>query len=349
MVASRFLQRLKAVTTEETWNAAVAHGKQYLDLAHALEQSDPIASAERPAPRPPAEVRPARLSVTEIETLVRDPYSIYARHILKLDPLDEIDADPGAAERGTILHEAFAAFTKAAAGPLPNDAIDQLIAAGRKAFAAIKDYPGLRAIWWPRFLRAAEWLVTQEETLRAEIDRILAETSGAIEFEADGKPFKLTARADRIDVRRDGTVAIIDYKTGTPPGLRETLIGLSPQLALEAAIAQAGGFEKLGPVTGIADIFVLALSGGHPPGRIVSFDPVNATREARAVRDTLNIATCDDLAALARAKVEALIATFADPATPYLSIPRPKWRGRFGQYDHLARIKEWSANEGAGE
>ncbi|MCC6949257.1 MAG: double-strand break repair protein AddB [Bradyrhizobiaceae bacterium] len=355
MVASRFLQRLKAVTPGKTWEAAVARGKHYLDLANALESTDEIPAAKRPAPKPPAEVRPAptppaevrpaRLSVTEIETLVRDPYSIYARHILKLDPLEEIDADPGVAERGTILHEAFAEFTKAAAGPLPKDALEQLVAAGRKAFAAIEDYPGLRAIWWPRFLRAAEWLVSQEETLRAEIDRIFAETSGAIEFDAGGRPFKLTARADRIDLHRDGTVAIIDYKTGTPPGLRETLIGLSPQLPLEAAIAKAGGFRDVPNVAGIADIIVLALSGGHPPGKIVSFDPVNATREAKAVRDALNIATCDDLAAVARTKVEELIKVFADASTPYRSIPRPKWRGRFGQYDHLARIKEWSAND----
>src|SRR5438874_2113553 len=54
-----------------------------------------------PEPRPPVAARPRRLSVTQIETWMRDPYGIYARHILRLRALEPLDADPGAAERGT--------------------------------------------------------------------------------------------------------------------------------------------------------------------------------------------------------------------------------------------------------
>jgi ATP-dependent helicase/nuclease subunit B len=304
---------------------------------------------KRPAPTPPLAARPARLSVTEIETLIRDPYSIYARHVLKLDPLDEIDADPGAAERGTVIHEARAEFTGACPGELPADALDQLLACGERAFAALKDFPGLTATWRPRFARAARWFIDVERERRAEVDRIFAEENGAMQFDAGGRAFRLTARADRIERRRDGSIAIIDYKTGEPPSLKQALVGLAPQLPLEAASARAGGFKDFPAGTNIEDVVVIKLSGGDPPGKIVSHDPADASGDARKIADARKIKTGNDLAEYARAQMIALISAFADINAPYLSIPRPKWRGRFGRYDHLARIKEWSANEEGSE
>jgi ATP-dependent helicase/nuclease subunit B len=345
MVPSRFLQRVAAVAPAEEWKTACKRGERYLDLADALERSDPVPPAERPAPTPPVEARPTRLSVTEIETLIRDPYSIYARHVLRLHPLDEIDADAGAAERGTILHDAFAEFSRATADGLAEDALEKLIAAGREAFTAIEDYPELRAIWWPRFVRAAQWFIGHEIECRKDVTRVIAETSGSISFEAGGRPFTLSARADRIDLRKSGAVAIADYKSGQPPTSSEILSGLAPQLPLEAAIAQDGGFDGVPKGTSVAEIAVIRVSGGQPPGVWSVFDVKKARGAAAERAKRLGIDTPDRLAATSRGALEALIRKFADPAAPYLSIPRPKWRGRFGQYDHLARIKEWSANE----
>jgi ATP-dependent helicase/nuclease subunit B len=345
MVASRFLQRLAAVAPADAWEAACGRGRAYVDLAHALERAAPVPPTERPAPRPPAEARPARLSVTEIETLIRDPYSIYARHVLRLDPLEDIDADAGAAERGTILHEAFAEFARAAPDKLPNDAVDRLIAAGRKAFAAIDEYPELRAIWWPRFVRAAHWFIGHEIEYRKETRRVAAETSGKISFDAGGRTFTLSARADRIDSRYDGSVAIADYKSGQPPTLPQVLSGLAPQLPLEAAIARAGGFEHVPEGTPISQIAVIRVSGGQPPGDWCALDVRSARGATAEYAKKRGIDSTDRLAEVSRELVEALIRQFAERTTPYLSIPRPKWRGRFGRYDHLARIKEWSANE----
>jgi ATP-dependent helicase/nuclease subunit B len=345
MVASRFLQRFEAVAPADAWEAACTRGQRYIELAHALERVVPVPPAERPAPRPPAEARPARLSVTEIETLIRDPYSIYARHVLRLDPLEEIDADAGAAERGTILHEAFAEFARATPDGLSNDALEKLIAAGRKAFAAIDDYPELRAVWWPRFVRAARWFIGHEIEHRKETKHIIAETSGKISFEAGGRPFTLSARADRIDVRKDGAVAIADYKSGQPPSPSQILSGLAPQLPLEAAIVRDGGFDGIPKGTAVAEIAVIRVSGGQPPGEWCVLDVTRARGPAAERAKQLGIDTPDRLAAASRELLEALIRKFAEATAPYLSIPRPKWRGRFGQYDHLARIKEWSANE----
>jgi len=265
--------------------------------------------------------------------------------VLRLEPLEEIDADPGAAERGTLLHEILADFTRAYPEKFPADALDRLIATGRQAFAGLQDFPGIAAVWWPRFERVARWFIEQERTRRPEMKRTLAEITGKIELDIKGRKFTLTARADRIDLLRDGAIAIFDYKTGEVPTLPQALSGLAPQLPLEAAIARAGGFAEVPANKSVAEIAVMKLSGGDPPGEVKSLDPAGAAREARKLADEHRIATCDQLAAFARARVEKLLAAFAKASTPYHSIPRPKWRGRFGRYDHLARIKEWSAGE----
>jgi ATP-dependent helicase/nuclease subunit B len=344
-VSSRFLQRLAAIAPQAAWEAACERGQHYLDLAHALERAAPVSPADRPQPRPPAEARPARLSVTEIETLIRDPYSIYARHVLQLHPLEEIDADAGAAQRGTILHEAFAEFARAAPDELPKDALAKLLAAGRNAFASIDDYPELRAVWWPRFVRAAHWFIGHEIQYRKDTSRVVAETNGKISFEAGGRQFTLSARADRIDLRKDGSITIADYKSGQPPTPSQILSGLAPQLSLEAAIARDGGFEDAPRGALISEIAVIRVSGGQPPGEWRVLDVAKARGAAAERARKPGITTPDQLAAASRERLEALIRKFAEATTPYISLPRPKWRGRFGEYDHLARVREWSANE----
>src|SRR5690606_30670884 len=168
-VASRFLQRLQALAPEDAWKSARRRGEVYLAIARDLERPATTKPVARPAPTPPVEARPSRLSVTEIETLIRDPYSIYARHVLCLDPLDAIDSDPGAAERGTLIHKALAEFCKTHPAALPADPLKELLACGERAFARLKDFPGLTATWWPRFVRVAQWLVREEATLRETI------------------------------------------------------------------------------------------------------------------------------------------------------------------------------------
>jgi ATP-dependent helicase/nuclease subunit B len=348
-VASRFLQRIAAVAPDAAWKSAQDRGDRYLDLARELERAADVPRAKRPAPKPPASVRPDRLSVTEIETLVRDPYSIYARHILRLEPLKDIDADPGAAERGTILHEAFAAFAKDFPEALPAGALAALLKHGDAAFRLLGDDPGTRATWWPRFKRAAEWFIGEETGRRAAIERSSAEIGGKIEFDANGRTFTLTARADRIDALKDGRLVLADYKTGEPPTPPQLITGLAPQLALEAAILKAGGFKDIAGGKSIAEIAVIRVSGGQPAGEWRTIDVTKARGKAGDYAKTLGIDGPDRLAEVSRERLEALIRVFADAATPYLSIPRPKWRGRFGQYDHLARIKEWSANEEGAE
>ncbi len=344
-VASRFLQRIKAIAPEKAWSAALERGEHYLALARVLETPAQRGRIQRPEPRPPVELRPARLSVTEIEALIRDPYTIYARHVLKLLALEPLDAEPDAAARGTLLHDAIGDFTKEFPEKLPPDALDRLLQFGKQAFAEYEDFPEVVAVWWPRFERVARWFIGQEPERRKNVARIFAETNGRITFAAGGRDFTLSARADRIDLHND-SVVILDYKTGTPPSAKEAIVGLAPQLPLEAAIVRAGGFKEIPAGTHVADIQIMRLSGGDPPGETSSFHPDEVGGPTKKLFDELKLADLDALADFSLKKLKVRLEQFADAKTPYLPVPRPKWKLRFGEYDHLARIKEWSESGG---
>ncbi len=262
-----------------------------------------------------------------------DPYALYAQRILKLEPLDPIEADPGAAERGQIVHAALGRFMRACGDPLPPDALDRLIAEGRAAFAGIIAYPAVAAFWWPRFERIAAWVLEQEAGRRPGAVPLALEVAGLMTLDGPAGRFEITARADRIDRMADGRLAIIDYKTGTVPSGPQIVQGHAPQLPLEGAIAGIGGFDGI-PASEIAELAHWKLSGGHAPGEIRALKPdlVQA-----AIEDSWNGLT-------------TLIETFDDPATPYLSQPRAGTALRLdGDYAHLARVAEWSAGTGDGE
>ncbi|HWA41799.1 MAG TPA: double-strand break repair protein AddB [Hypericibacter adhaerens] len=332
-VPSRWLTRLDALMKARGLDPQQMQAPGWMEWAEALDSPDgPPRPVARPRPTPPVAVRPTQLSVTQIETWMRDPYAIYARHILKLVRLEPIDAAPEAAERGTIIHAALDSFIKAHPGPLPENALATLLGHGRDAFGAWLDRPSVWAFWWPRFERIAAWFLEQRREELAEVERSLAELKGKIEIDAHGHPFTLSAKADRIDRLKGGGLGIIDYKTGAIPTPKEVVAGYAPQLPLEAAIAVQEGFGALGDRR-IRRLAYWRLSGGDPAGIIGLAGGKEAEPEALAVR--------------ALERLRRLIQTFADPATPYLSEPHPEYAPRFSDYAHLARIAEWSvAGEG---
>jgi ATP-dependent helicase/nuclease subunit B len=330
-VPSRFIQRLAAVAGAR-WRAAVERGENYLFWARELDRPEQIAPAPQPAPKPPRAARPKGLSVTEIEDWLRDPYTIYARHILRLKPLDAVDTDPGAAERGTIIHAAIGEFTKRFAKELPSDPAGELIAMGEPHFAALEDFPEARAFWWPRFLRITHWFVRWEVERRTAIASISAEIRGGIDIPLNDGLFKLRGIADRVERCADGRYVIIDYKTGAARSAKQVRAGLAPQLTLEAAMLRKGGFKNIPADASIAEIAYVLLKGGEPPGK---YEPIK-----------LKDSTPDREADRALEKLTGLARRFEDETEPYRSLVHPMWRTHYGDYDHLARVKEWSRSGG---
>jgi ATP-dependent helicase/nuclease subunit B len=326
-VPSRFVQRLAAVAGGARWKEALARGEKYLEWARALDQPREIRPIKCPAPTPPLDVRPKQLSVTEIENWLRDPYTIYAKHVLDLQPLDAVDTPPGAADRGTVIHAAIGAFTQTYVDGLPGDPTTALIEIGERAFAALADYPEARAFWWPRFLRIARWFARYEANRRVGVRKLHTEINGRLEIPFGAQTFKLSARADRIEARDDG-YAIVDYKTGKPPTEPQVRTGLSPQLTLEAAMLRGGAFDGIAAGGTVTELTYVALRGGEPPGEEKEIRFEKSSPEAQADH--------------ALKRLTDVVARFADAATPYRSLVHPMWKRRgYGPYDHLARVKEW--------
>ena len=197
------------------------------------------------------------------------------------------------------------------------------------------DYPEAEAFWWPRFERIARWFVEWEVARRRLVQAVYAETGGEMKVSDD---FLLTARADRVDLMTDGSLAVLDYKTGQPPTAKQVKSGLSPQLTLQAAMLRHGTFRNV-VVRGkasVSELLYLRLSGGDPGGK----------PEPREFDES----TVDEEADKALARLKEVVARFASVEQPYLSFSRPMFFGRsYGDYDHLARVKEWSASGGEGE
>jgi ATP-dependent helicase/nuclease subunit B len=328
---SRFIQRLAAIAGAR-WQAVIERGDNYLAWARELDRPERVAPAPQPAPKPPRAARPKGLSVTDIEHWLRDPYTIYAKHILRLRPLDPVDMAPGAAERGTIIHAAVRDFTQRFARSLPADPASELIALGKPHFAAISDFPEARAFWWPRFERIARWFAHWEIARRPALEDIAAEIRGEYAIALPEGTFTLRCIADRIERNPDGRYVILDYKTGSVRTEKQVRTGLAPQLTLEAAILRKGGFASIPADSSLAAIAYVMLKGGEPPGKYESIDFKEGTTDSQADR--------------ALAKLAALAQSFADGSTPYRSLVHPMWSRYYGDYDHLARVKEWSATGG---
>ncbi|MBL8834546.1 MAG: double-strand break repair protein AddB [Rhodospirillales bacterium] len=320
---SRWLQRLEALLgADARWTATAsdAAASWARELAGAGEKGRVLAA---PKPSPPVDARPKKLAVTHVETLIRDPYAVYARHILRLKVLDPLDADLDARERGNLFHRAMEAFAKAFPRDVPEAALDRLRGFGAEIFAPLMARPAVRAFWWPGFLDVAAWFVDEEKRNRAGgAFPCLVETQGSVEF--DG--FTLTAKADRIDKDASGSLHILDYKTGNPSSARQVRTGFAPQLPLTAAIAARGGFPGLDAAAASALAYIKLGSRKAPGQRL----PVGEGAEAAA------------LAEEQFARLRALIARYADPSQPYLSRPRPQSVKYAGDYDHLARWREWA-------
>src|SRR4029079_4111162 len=153
----RFLHRLEAVAGEARWDEARSAGENYVRFAAELDQPDTVEPIPQPAPKPPVETRALTLSVTAIEDWLRDPYTIYAKYILRLNPLDPVDMPLSAADRGSAIHDAIGEFSKAFANSLPDNPGAVLRGIGQKYFAPLMERPEAKALWWPRFLRIANW------------------------------------------------------------------------------------------------------------------------------------------------------------------------------------------------
>lgn len=314
------LQNLLAGLPGQGGAAALAsmrtRGEHWLRLADGFETPEPVAPAPRPSPRPPAKARPRELAVTDIQRLIRDPYAIYARHILKLRPLDPLMRLPDALMRGTVLHTALERFIRATLEHPERLTAPALIDKTVSVLAENVPWAEARLIWQARLERVAETFVSAEIARRHVARPAAFEVRGAADIPELG--FTLSAKADRIDIDAGGALHIYDYKTGAPPKPKQQA-HFDKQLLLEAAIATRAGFGKL-PPSPVASAAYLGLGSGAP----VVAAPLD-TEPPEKVWD----------------EFRRLIAAYLSPEQGYTARRAAEKSRHAGDYDQLARFGEW--------
>ncbi len=328
-VPSRWLNRLGNLLNglpeqggPDAWQGMRARGNSWLDQVTALEAVTRVTPAPRPSPRPPSTARPHALSVTEIKRLIRDPYAIFAKHTLRLRPVNTLVQSPDAPVRGIVIHEVMERFVKSVSADPARLTKQHLLGITAEVLADHAPWPAARVMWLARIERVADWFIAQEK------QRQTFATPVAFEQAAKGTHifadvgFTLTGYADRIDMTKDGAALIYDYKTGTPPSKKEQK-DFDKQLLIEAAMVEQGGF----PEVGVAHVAHAAFIGlGAKPSEIA------APLTEETPRDVLE-------------GLHELISKYLDPVQGFTSRRAVKTEDAAGDYDQLARFGEWDGTD----
>lgn len=324
---ARWLLRLEAVLQAAGFEISQIENHDLPHWARAIDAAELHAPIKRPAPKPDLAKRPREISLTDVETWLKDPYAIYAKYILGLKKLYSLEEDLDAAERGTLLHNILQRFVERTKTALPENAQEILQQIAQEELANRHEDEALWSFWWPRFMRVADWLANHEQQWRAEAAPEKPEAKGRLNLDGPAGPFTIIGRADRIDRFVAGGYALIDYKSGGQFSKKAIENGDKPQLAIEALMLQSGGFEDV-PAGKARAVQYWVLSGTGPGGKVVNFE------------DGLDQALSNTQEGLTR-----LIANFDDPETRYTCLPHPGKAPDYNDYEHLARIKEWSMDE----
>lgn len=319
MVKSRWWMRLETVLKALDIPIENLENGAYRAWAKFLDRSETFTRLLPPAPKPPVSARPRELSASAIENWMRDPYIIFAKYILRLKPLDDLDKETTFADYGTIIHAILEEFNRKYSQSYPENAAEELLQLGRSYFEQHKVAAETRAFWWPNFEKTVNWLTAKEQTYRHEVAEVHNEVEGKFSFEAPAGTFTVTAKADRVDETSDGRINIIDYKTGQVRTPKEVSGGYAPQLPIEGLIAKAGGFDCV-PAKEVSKLIYWQLGRKE-----IVLD--------QDIDDVLN----KNLSCL-----RELVALFDFPETAYISKPNPKYAPKYSDYEHLSRVKEWS-------
>jgi ATP-dependent helicase/nuclease subunit B len=320
-VASRFLLRLRAFCGD-----ALAAENDALLFARAIDAAPSTPLYQKPAPNPTAAQRKVSISITQVDQLKGDPYSFYARQILRLMLLDPVDAEPTAAWRGTEIHDVLEKWATE-----DNCSPEALITRAESRLADPAFPPISRALWQPRITAALRWVADETQRQRTEENRsfIVAEAEGHIRLSG----VKVKGRADRIDRLADGTLAIVDYKSGKAPTGTAINAGFTLQLGLVGALVEAGAVSGVSGKATAFEYWSLAKSGGTFGEIKRPFGP----------KSKVTIAS-SDFVEYSRNEAKKVIDAWLVGSEPFTAKLQPDYFD-YADYDQLMRRAEWYGRE----
>lgn len=327
---SRWLVRMQVVAEKiGKWDEIKISDHPILEEVRNFYLPKSFEKYKAPTPNPPVEYRPRKLSVTQVEKLIRDPYSVYANKILNLRKLDILDKPPDQLDFGNFLHDVLDKFNKKYDLLDDGDRLRSLISMGLELLKHLSNRPVVRSMWFPRFEKVARWIVGFEENCRSDRSiKIFTEIMGEIELSlGEAGVFSIISKADRLELGCNRKVSIIDFKSGSSPSKIDVQSCYSPQLVLEGVIAMNAGFAAT--ALSVGDLIYIELSNANL-GNIKS------------------IKYDDNLFQEARDGVKRLLSSYMHTCTidrpinlaPYLVCPDYKKRPLYNEYKHLERVDE---------
>lgn len=329
VIPSRFVLRVEAMLGE----LGEAHReRRAVELAREIDRATPTPPYPRPSPRPTAAQRDVPLAVTALDRLRGDPYQFYASAILRLRRLDALDADPTAAWKGEVVHKVLDRWHKA------GGRAGELLALAAEELAEMRAHPLVRSLWWPRLARALEWIDQQIAEQRAEGREVLAsEIKGAM----DCLGVKVHGRADRIDRLADGTLAVVDYKTGAPPSGKMVENGFALQLGTIGLIAAEGGFEGVAGEPNAFEYWSLAKNKADRAAFGYVYEPVREGKKQSGIAREEFLSVTEDY-------LREAVLDYIKGDKPFVARLNPDLGG-YNDFDQLMRLDEWQARQDAGE
>ena len=324
-IPSRWLVRLETLVKglDPAFFETMKSTLYYERAKYQLDAATPRLALQRPEPKPPLSFRPRKLRVTAIDEWRADPYRVYAKYILNLKKLADLDQDPDAADFGNLVHKAMEQFVARWPAALPAQPLKELIDCGHAVFSEMIIFPAVASLWWPRFEAMAAWIIEAEIPRRGSTQKIMAELNGQWNLTIDDKPFTLTTHIDRLEINRDGSITIADYKTGSVPTNADILEGRKNQLLLEALITQHGYLEPPTPKPAtISKLEYWRLSGRSDHAKISEIDIVHI--------------------APALTRLENLIREYDNENVAYAPLTHASAQSeQYNDYAHLTRRDEW--------
>ncbi len=322
-IKSRWWMRLETVLQAIEYDKENLLDKDILNLVELLDVPERQIKIKAPSPKPPVEARPRKMSASAFEKLLRDPYGVFAEYILKLKPLDDLDKETDARDFGNLVHKVLEDFNNKYPTKYPENAEQELIRLGEKELEDGEFAKEKKVFWYPKMIKMMKWIAENEDDYRKKVRRVNSEVWGKVCFEnLSGGNFELYAKADRVDETIDGKVNIIDYKTGQARTVAEIKKGYAPQLPIEGIIAEKGGFENIKKAD--VDSLMYWKLGNKTVQVNEDISEVLSETEKHIV-EVVNL--------------------FDFETTGYISRPNPKSAPQYSDYEHLARVKEWSVKE----
>jgi ATP-dependent helicase/nuclease subunit B len=322
-IPSRFLLRVRALLGADL--LARHLDQQAVVYARALDHAQPAPVYRQPEPCPSAAQRRVDISVTALDRLRSDPYQFYAQAILRLRALDPLDAEPSAAWKGTAVHEILRRW-HTQGGMLRGIALQTL--------QEMNAHPLMRSLWRPRLLKGLEWVELQiggQDGRRP----IVSELSGEMRI----RGIRIHGRVDRIDALPGGELAIVDYKTGSPPSGREVESGYALQLGTLGLMARADAFAGVKGEPTRFEYWSLGKSRVSENGFGYVSEPVREGQKKSGIPR-------DEFLSVAQHFLDDALDRWILGTEPFTARLNPDVAG-YADYDQLMRLDEWMGRQGA--